>query len=129
RARLLPPHALLARLDRRLPVLVGGPRDHPEHQRSLRRAIAWSHDLLDADERAVLRRLGVLVGEAGLDAAVAVAGAGGRGAGSGGRSSAGTPRWRSAWGRRSGRTGGCGGSGTRGTRGCGGCSRCRAPTG
>ena len=39
RIRLLPPRALLARLERRLPTLVGGARDLPERQRTLRAAL------------------------------------------------------------------------------------------
>jgi len=53
--RLLPPAALLARLDRRAPLaplLTDGARDLPERLRTMERAIAWSHDLLDAEERA-----------------------------------------------------------------------------
>jgi predicted ATPase len=40
RTNLLPPETLLARLDRRLPLLTGGARDLPERQRTLRGAIA-----------------------------------------------------------------------------------------
>ena len=47
RVRLLPPKAILARLDSRLTLLTGGGRDRPERQQTLRGAIAWSHDLLD----------------------------------------------------------------------------------
>jgi predicted ATPase len=72
RVRLLPPQAMLARLERRLPLLIGGPRDAPARQRTLRDTIAWSHDLLDADEQIVFRRLAVFVGGCTLDAAEAV---------------------------------------------------------
>ena len=48
RVRILTPAALLARLDQRLSILTGGARDLPERQQTLRAAIAWSYDLLDA---------------------------------------------------------------------------------
>jgi predicted ATPase/class 3 adenylate cyclase len=73
RVRLLPPQALLARLSQRLPVLTGGPRDAPARQRTLRDAIAWSHDLLDADEQAIFRRLGVFSGGCSLEAVEVIA--------------------------------------------------------
>jgi predicted ATPase/DNA-binding XRE family transcriptional regulator len=72
RARVLPPAALLSRLERRLPVLVGGARDLPARQRTLRDTLAWSHDLLDADERALFRQLSVFVGGCTLGAVEAV---------------------------------------------------------
>ena len=72
RARLLPPDALLERLDRRLDFLVGGPRDLPERQQALRRTIQWSYDLLDTNERRVFGELGVFVGSFSLAAAQAV---------------------------------------------------------
>ncbi len=65
----LPPMAILARLDRRLPMLVGGPQDQPSRLRSLRDAVAWSYDLLAADEQALFRRLAVFVGGFTLGAA------------------------------------------------------------
>jgi predicted ATPase len=59
RVRLLPPHALAGRLHDRLGLLSGGGRDLPERQRTLRGAIDWSHDLLDAGERRLFARLSV----------------------------------------------------------------------
>jgi hypothetical protein len=50
RIRALPPRAMLQRMERRLPLLTGGARDLPARQRTLRDTIAWSYDLLDADE-------------------------------------------------------------------------------
>ena len=44
--KLLPPAAILARLEHSLGLLVGGRRDVPDRQRTLRATIAWSHDLL-----------------------------------------------------------------------------------
>ena len=69
RTKLLPPGALLARLDRRLPLLTGGGRNLPERHQTLRNAIAWSYDLLDAAEQALFRRLAVFVGGCTLEAA------------------------------------------------------------
>lgn len=76
RAAVLPPHALLTRLERRLPLLTGGPRDAPRRLRTMRDAIAWSHDLLSIEEQVLFRRLAVFVGGCTLEAAEAVAGGG-----------------------------------------------------
>jgi predicted ATPase/DNA-binding SARP family transcriptional activator len=73
RVRVLPPRAILSRLDRRLDLLVDGPRDAPARQRTMRDAIGWSHDLLDEDEQTMFRRLGVFAGGFTLQAAEAVA--------------------------------------------------------
>jgi len=62
RAKLLPPEALLARLEQRLPLLTGGPRDAPERQQTLRATIDWSYGLLDETEQELFARLGVFVG-------------------------------------------------------------------
>jgi predicted ATPase/class 3 adenylate cyclase len=76
RLKLLTPETLLNRLERRLPLLTGGPRDVPERQRTLRRAIEWSEDLLNPDERALFTRLSVFVGGWNLESAEAVCGPG-----------------------------------------------------
>ncbi len=72
RVKLLPPEALLTRLEWRLPLLTGGPRDVPTRLQTMRGAIAWSHDLLSPGEQVVFRRLAVFVGGFTLEAAEAV---------------------------------------------------------
>ena len=72
RLKLLGPTALLARLDRALPLLVGGPRDLPERQQTMRQTVAWSYDLLTAQEQQLFRRLAVFTGGWSLAAAEAV---------------------------------------------------------
>jgi tetratricopeptide (TPR) repeat protein len=72
RIRFLSPSALLARLDRRLAVLTGGPRDLPARQQTLRATIAWSHDLLEERDRVVFRRASVFVDGWALEAAEAI---------------------------------------------------------
>ena len=73
RVKTLPVATLRERLVRRLPVLVGGPRDVDERQQTLRAAIGWSHDLLSAEEQQLFRRLSVFSGGFDLAAAQAVA--------------------------------------------------------
>ena len=68
RTRLLPPDALLERLSDRLRLLVGGPRDVPEHQRTMRATLEWSYELLSAGERVLFRRLSVFRGGARAEA-------------------------------------------------------------
>ncbi len=74
RVKLLPPQALLARLGQRLEALEAGSRDLPARQRTLRGAIAWSHDLLDAPARRLFARFSIFVDGASLNAAEAVCG-------------------------------------------------------
>jgi predicted ATPase/class 3 adenylate cyclase len=71
--RMLPPLAMLARLEHRLPMLTGGARDAPERQRTLRNTIAWSYDLLEPEEQQAFRQLAVFAGGMTLEAAEAVA--------------------------------------------------------
>ena len=68
RLRVLTPTALIERLDHALPMLVGGARDLPERQRTLRATIDWSAQLLSDSERDLLLRLGVFRAGFGLDA-------------------------------------------------------------
>ena len=78
RVRLLPPQALLARLDDKMGLLTGGARDLPERQQTLRNTLNWSFDLLSAREQALFARLGVFAGTFDLPAAEAVGAAGRR---------------------------------------------------
>ena len=68
RVKLLPPQAMLTRLERRLGLLTGGARDLPARQQTLRSTIDWSYDLLDSAERTLFARLAVFVGGFTLDA-------------------------------------------------------------
>jgi predicted ATPase/class 3 adenylate cyclase len=72
RVKLLPLENLYRRLEHRLQVLVGGPRDWPTRQQRLRDTIAWSYNLLEPDLQVLFRRLGVFVGGWTLDGAEAV---------------------------------------------------------
>jgi len=73
RVRLFDPEALLLRLDRGLgTMLTGGSRGLSARQQTLRGAIAWSVELLSADERTVFIRLGTFMGGFTVEAAEAV---------------------------------------------------------
>jgi predicted ATPase/class 3 adenylate cyclase len=72
RVALLEPEELLARLDRRLPLLASRSRDAPARQRTLHATIEWSYELLAPDEQELFRRLAVFRGSFALDAAEAV---------------------------------------------------------
>jgi predicted ATPase len=75
RLKLLPPQVLLERLEHRLAVLTGGPRDLPARQHTLRHTLAWSYFLLPVEEQRLFRLLAVFVGGCTLEAAEAVDGA------------------------------------------------------
>ena len=72
RASAVPPRALLARLQRRLPFLTSGARDAEERQRTLRRTIDWSYDLLSPEEQRLFARLAVFVDGCRIEAAEVV---------------------------------------------------------
>ncbi len=68
RMKLLSPEALLARLNQPLQVLTSGARDVAARQHTLRNTIAWSYNLLDAQEQELFRRLSDFVGGCTLEA-------------------------------------------------------------
>ncbi|HSK93542.1 MAG TPA: adenylate/guanylate cyclase domain-containing protein [Candidatus Angelobacter sp.] len=68
RVRILPPGAMVERMDRRLDLGATGMRDRPERQQTLRGAIAWSYDLLDEADRRFFACFSVFRGGADLEA-------------------------------------------------------------
>jgi predicted ATPase/class 3 adenylate cyclase len=70
--RTLTPQALLRRLEQRLKLLTGGPRDAPTRQQTMRGTIDWSYRLLSEPQQRLLSRLSVFVGGCDLEAAEAV---------------------------------------------------------
>ena len=72
RTKVLPPSAILDRLQSRLQLLTGGALDLPERQQTLRKTLEWGHDLLTEAERKLFRRLSVFVAGCTLEAAEAV---------------------------------------------------------
>ena len=74
RVTLLAPHAILERLEHRLPLPGRATRDVPERQRTLEGAIEWSYELLDEPHRRILARLSVFAGGCRIEEAEAVCG-------------------------------------------------------
>jgi predicted ATPase/DNA-binding transcriptional LysR family regulator len=74
RARGTSAGRLADRLEARVPLLAGR-RDAPRRQRTLNAAIAWSYDLLEESQQALLARLAVFRGGWLVDAAQGVCGA------------------------------------------------------
>src|SRR5882724_2753058 len=72
RVKVLSPSSLLTRLASRLQLLTGGARDLPQRQQTLRAAMDWSYDLLNAAEQKLFRRLSVFVGGCTLEGVEAV---------------------------------------------------------
>ncbi len=72
KSRLFTLSDLLARLDQRLSLLTGGPRDAPARLQTMRHAVAWSYDLLDGDNQRLFRSLSVFSGGFTLESAAAV---------------------------------------------------------
>jgi predicted ATPase/class 3 adenylate cyclase len=60
--RMMPPQAILSRLEKQLLLLTGGQRDLPRRHQALRECIAWSYNLLQPEEQQLLRRLAVFAG-------------------------------------------------------------------
>ncbi|MFE1730583.1 BTAD domain-containing putative transcriptional regulator [Streptomyces bacillaris] len=69
RLRMLTARQIADRLDDRFRLLSNGSRTALPRQQTLRAVVDWSWDLLDAAERAVLRRLSVFAGGCSLAAA------------------------------------------------------------
>lgn len=68
RVKVMSPEQLLARLRNRLDLLVGGARDMPERQQTLRATIDWSFQLLSEDEKRLFARMAVFRRGATLEA-------------------------------------------------------------
>jgi len=73
RVNVLPPQAMVGRLDRRLELLKGGGSDRPSRHRALRAAIDWSCALLEPPEQELFAALGVFASGCTLEAASAIA--------------------------------------------------------
>jgi predicted ATPase/transcriptional regulator with XRE-family HTH domain len=71
--RVLPPAAMLERLDSGLTLAMAGARDLPARQHTMRDTIGWSHQLLNPHLQTLFRRLAVFEGGATLPAVEAVA--------------------------------------------------------
>ena len=74
RLRVFDAHQLAGLLDDRFAVLVSTLRTAPARHQTLRAAIAWSYDLLTAEEQALFRALAVFEGGFTLDAAERIRG-------------------------------------------------------
>lgn len=71
RVRSMSPTQIRDRLDERFRLLTGARRSIERHQ-TLRHAVQWSYDLLDATEQRMLRHVSVFAGGFTLDAVTAV---------------------------------------------------------
>ncbi len=62
RVKVLPPRAMLARVENRFGLLAGGSRDLPERQQTMRAAISWGYQLLTESEQQLFASLAVFRG-------------------------------------------------------------------
>jgi predicted ATPase len=74
RVKLLPPQAMLSRIQNRLKLLSGGARDLPERQQTMRAAISWGYQLLDDSQKSLFATLSVFRGGFSLGEAERLAG-------------------------------------------------------
>jgi predicted ATPase/class 3 adenylate cyclase len=74
RVKLFSPQALLGRLEKSLNALGSGTRDAPERQQTLRGAILWSYDMLDAGDRRLMARVSVFARGGSLEQLESVCG-------------------------------------------------------
>jgi predicted ATPase/transcriptional regulator with XRE-family HTH domain len=70
--KVLTAEDLLRRLMHDVLLSTAGPRDLPERQQTINATVAWSYQLLAANEQRLFRRLGVLPGRFPIEAASAV---------------------------------------------------------
>ena len=66
RTRMMTPQQIYERLDSSFRLLTSGERAGLDRHHTINATLAWSHNLLDDDERTLLRRLGVFRGTADL---------------------------------------------------------------
>ncbi|MEZ4813505.1 MAG: tetratricopeptide repeat protein, partial [Caldisericia bacterium] len=73
RTRILSPLQINQKLNQRFKLLTKGSRDAADRQKTLRKTIDWSYDLLTDDEKTLLNRIGVFSDGFSLESATAVA--------------------------------------------------------
>ena len=74
RIKLLGPEQILTRLEQNLSLLSSAAQDLPERQRTLRGAVAWSHELLGPAEQTLFARMSIFRGGCTLESAESVCG-------------------------------------------------------
>jgi non-specific serine/threonine protein kinase len=67
RVKVLPPKAMLSRVENRLKLLSGGSRDLPERQQTMRAAISWGYNLLEDSDQHLFATLSVFRGGFSLE--------------------------------------------------------------
>ncbi len=77
RVTIMSPSDIASRLDQRFQLLTGGRRTAADRHQTLRAAIEWSYEMLDAQERTLFERLGVFPGSFDAEAVAGVASGGG----------------------------------------------------